>query len=109
MSLAEQIRFLENRIFILERTLKALGLPLSEWVSPNQASNLLGISRGRILSEVKVAEYARATRKRCDLSYGKHYRKVGSDWQINWQLFQSVINTPEDERIIVEQPEALHY
>ena len=108
MALAEQIQYLENRISILEKTLRAFGLPLCEWVSPNQASNLIGISRGRILSEVKTAEYARATRQRCNLSYGKHYRKVGSDWQINWQLFQVVINMPEDERIIVEQPGALN-
>lgn len=108
MALAEQIQYLENRISLLERTLKAFGVPLCEWVSPNQASSLLGISRGRILSEVKIAEYARATKQRCNLTYGKHYRKVGSDWQINWQLFLVVINIPEDERIIVERPESVH-
>jgi hypothetical protein len=88
----------------LEQNQRALGLPTSPWVSPQQAASLLNTSRTRINNEINKAEYARIHRIKYDLFWGIHYRKNGANWQVNPLEFETVIFLPPEQRPYIDLP-----
>jgi hypothetical protein len=101
-NLESKVQALEAQVKQLTQMVRALGLPVSPWVSPQQAAKLMGVSRSRITSEIEKAEYARIHRLQYDLVWGTHYRKNGSNWQINPVDFEAVIFQPPEQRPYIE-------
>ena len=102
----ERIANLEKRLTLLEQRLAVLGVPIERWITPNQAAKLIGVSRTIIMREIRKAEYARIFKIRYDLKYGKHYRKVGENWQVCDRDFKAIIlDTHPGERIAIEVPD----
>ena len=102
--LPQKIVEIEARQQWLENVLATCGVT-GPWCSPNEASKLLGVSRDRIMDEIRDAENARATRKKSDLCYGIHYRNVQQatgdrpTWQICIPKFAEIMAIPPDERL----------
>ena len=90
------------RVALLERYLRALGLPVAPWTSPQQAADLLNTSRNRITAEIKKAEHARIHKLKYDLAWSVHYRKNGEHWQVNPVELEKVIFLPPDQRPYIE-------
>ncbi|MEO0985977.1 MAG: hypothetical protein AAFY20_10545 [Cyanobacteria bacterium J06639_14] len=101
-NLEAEVIALKTQLDRITQTLKALGLPVSPWVSPQQAATLMGVSRSRITSEIEKAEYARINGLKFDLVWGDHYRKNGSNWQISPVEFEAIIFQPPEQRPYVE-------
>jgi hypothetical protein len=95
---------LKAQVQLLLQTHRALGLPTSPWVSPQQAAQLIGSSRARITSEIERAEYARVTGQKYDLLWGTHYRKNGANWQVNPVEFEAIVFQPPEQRPYIELP-----
>ncbi|MBE7384455.1 MAG: hypothetical protein F6J95_023950 [Leptolyngbya sp. SIO1E4] len=103
-NLEAKIKALEVQVKQLTQTCRALGLPVSPWVSPQQAATLMSVSRSRITSEIEKAEHARIQGLKYDLLWGIHYRKNGSNWQISPVEFEAVIFQPPEQRPCIEMP-----
>jgi hypothetical protein len=97
-----KLEALEQQVKRLEQNQRALGLPTSPWVSPQQAATLMGTSRTRITGEIERAEYARIHGLKYDLVWGTHYRRNGQHWQVNPVEFESVIFLPPEQRPYIE-------
>lgn len=101
--LRRQLRLHDRRLEAFEAIFQASGLP-GLWCSPQQAADLLGVSRDRVMTEVKAAEAARTAKQKCICKYGQHYRDVRKSdsvtptWQIQVAKFEQLLNTPPDER-----------
>ena len=99
-----RIERLEAEINALKHILALIGFNVADWVSPNDASKLLGVSRSLIMEELHDAEQARAINKKWHCRYGLHYRNIAKPdaakptWQINWREFESVLNLPPEKR-----------
>ncbi|HEY9762374.1 MAG TPA: hypothetical protein V6D07_07600 [Trichocoleus sp.] len=102
--LKSEVEALKAQVQRLVQTHRALGLPTSPWISPQQAAQLMGVSRSRINSEINRAEYARINKLKYDLVWGTHYRKNGQHWQINPVEFEAVIFQPPELRPYIELP-----
>ncbi|PSN16261.1 hypothetical protein C7293_03380 [filamentous cyanobacterium CCT1] len=102
--LKAEVEALKAQVQRLVQTHRALGLPTSPWVSPQQAAQLMGTSRSRIQDEIAKAEYARATGQKYDLLWGNHYRKNGQHWQVNPVEFEAVVFLPPEQRPYIDPP-----
>ncbi len=91
-----EITALKQEVERLKQYMRALGIPISPWVSPQQAAQLMSTSRSRITNEIDKAEYARIHGLAYDLKWGVHYRKNGANWQINPVEFEAVIFLPPE-------------
>lgn len=104
-NLEAKVKALEAVVARLVQTHRALGLPVSPWVSPQQAATLMGVSRSRITGEIDKAEHARINGGKYDLLWGTHYRKNGSNWQVSPVEFEAVIFQPPEKRPYIELPQ----
>ena len=104
-NLEAKVKALEAVVNRLAQNQKALGLPISPWVSPQQAAKLMGVSRSRITSEIDKAEHGRINGVKYDLLWGIHYRKNGSNWQVSPVEFEAVIFQPPEQRPYIELPQ----
>lgn len=101
--LRRQIELHNARLKMFETIFQTSGLP-GLWYSPQQAADLLGVSRDRVMAEIRAAETARASKRRSLCQYGVHYRDVREissatpRWQVQVQQFEKLLNTPPDER-----------
>jgi hypothetical protein len=102
--LKSEVEALKAQVKQLVQTHRALGLPTSPWVSPQQAAQLLGTSRTRITAEIERAEYARIHGLSYDLVWGTHYRKNGQHWQVNPVEFEAIAFLPPEQRPYIELP-----
>ena len=76
------------------------------WVSPQQAADLLCISREGVMWHVRRAERFREEKLKCECEYGVHYRQTprtqeesNSDrlfWQIHVGNFEKLLAIPQD-------------
>lgn len=94
---------LKAKVDWMEQILKANGVE-GPWLTPPRAAPILGVSRDKILAEIKNAEYRRANRKPSDLTYGTHYRNVADPgaevpaWQVHITEFAEFLKIPPEER-----------
>lgn len=99
-----KLQLLETNLQYLNRSLRAYGLPIGLWLSPSKAAIVLGISGDRIKREIQRAEQQRATGKKGDLVYGKHYRNdqdpeaIDPTWKVNIIEFSEFLKIPPDDR-----------
>jgi hypothetical protein len=103
-NLEKELKDLKAQVDQLVKVHQALGLPTSPWVSPQQAAQLMGVSRSRVKDEIDKAEYARIHGLRFDLTWGIHYRKNGDHWQVNPVEFEAVVFLPPEQRPYIELP-----
>ena len=103
----DRVELLERKVEILESRLNAYGIPTEMWLSPEEASKILGFGRDKIISELVRAEKARINGERPDLIYGQHYTNgavVASSralWKVNAEKLREVlISTPPGSRPI---------
>ena len=77
------------------------------WLSPAEAEPIIGVSRDRIMDEVKAAERLRLAKKKSDLVYGEHYFNAMNPhepgvrkptWKIHFVKFGEVVKRPPEER-----------
>ena len=76
------------------------------WVSPQQAADLLCISRDGVMWHVRRAERFREVGIDCECKYGVHYRQVPKtrgdqpidrpNWQIHVAEFEKILAIPQD-------------
>ena len=92
---------LEQRVNRIETVLNAIGIPLAEWLSPQQASEILCVSRAYLMKEIEAAEYANSTNQQYDIKHGIHYRKTGSNWQVNVSAMNDILNTRPELRPVL--------
>ena len=95
------IQKLETRLNRLEAVLDAVGLPVQQWLSPEQAGIILGVSRKTIMTEINNAERAHATNQKSDVKYSVHYRKIGSNWQVDPLSMKEIINKRPELRPVI--------
>lgn len=101
--LLKRVAILETQQQWINRVLESQGIRGS-WLSPKEASPLLGVSRDRIIAEIERAEKLRTFNKKGDLTYGKHYRNIQDPeaerptWQVHVAEFDRVLAIPPDER-----------
>ena len=95
---SKRIEALENQVKLLTDRVTALGVPLEPWVTPQEAADILYISRGTVMSEIKEANDRRVANKLTDLEWGVHYRKLGANWQVNPAKLKEVMFLPPEQR-----------
>jgi hypothetical protein len=104
---------LTSRVEFIEKLLSVSG----EWITPSQASEVMPLSKERILQEIRIAEARRIARKKSDLNYGIHYyntlfpfdhvpgeglveneEKSRARWMVHRDRFWEVVQKPIEER-----------
>lgn len=100
---AECRRLAEEQAW-MKRIFQAYGISGS-WVSPNQAADLLCISREGVMWHVRRAERFRELKLKCECEFGVHYRQVPPTqdgpsnrhyWQIHVGNFEKLLAIPQD-------------
>ena len=111
-SLNEKVERLETKCERLElqqewmsRIFQTYGIS-GMWVSPQQAADLLCISRDGVMWHVRRAERFREVGLDCECKYGVHYRQVPKtrgdqpidrpNWQIHVAEFEKILAIPQD-------------
>lgn len=101
--LHKQLQQLRELVSWQGRILEAHGVP-GPWLSPAKAAPLLGVSRDRVMDEIRLAEQLRLNGKKSDLSYGVHYRNIGMadsqspTWQVHLGKFGELLAIPPEQR-----------
>lgn len=104
MSIALTVEDLQRRVDLLERRLSVMGMPLGEWVSPNQAQALLSVTRAQIMREIRIAEYCRITGQDYEVKLGVHYRRPARDWQVCIDEYEKILAMAPEMRTVVDVP-----
>ncbi|HEY9643505.1 MAG TPA: hypothetical protein V6C57_23655 [Coleofasciculaceae cyanobacterium] len=110
--LNEKVERLETKCQRLEQQQEWLGRIFQTygisglWVSPQQAADLLCISRDGVMWHVRRAERFRELGLDCECKYGIHYRQVPKtrgdqpidrpNWQIHVGEFEKILAIPQD-------------
>ncbi|MBE9178653.1 hypothetical protein IQ268_08780 [Oculatella sp. LEGE 06141] len=102
--LNQRLALLEAQQEWITAILQAYGIQ-GVWLSPGKAASILGVTRDRIMGEIRRAERLRAVRKRGDCLYDVHYRDdrdpeegVEPVWKANIIEFRKLLAIPPDER-----------
>lgn len=109
-ALAQKVSALEAQVALLVQRLEAAGVPTDKWLSPQKVADLLGTSRDRVMTEIRMAEYARIHGMNSDLVYGTHYRKDLKEWKISDRAYKAaVLDVPAEYRTLIEVPKEFKF
>lgn len=106
--LAPKINQLEVEQQWVRQVLEVQGIK-GPWLSPTKAALLIGVSRDRIMDEIKATEVLRTRGKKGDLIYGVHYRNIAnihdpdvetSTWQVHLVKLIEIMAIPPEQRCV---------